>query len=63
MWLKRVFLTESEDKKDAFSMTVKYYAVASVDKAKANFTTYLAGGPSVGIATCLSDLENLYDHL
>lgn len=29
MWLRRVFLAESEDRKDAFSMSVKYYVVGS----------------------------------
>jgi hypothetical protein len=34
MWLTRVFLAESDDKKDVFSMKVKYYVTASAAQAK-----------------------------
>jgi len=30
MWLRQVFLSESEDKKDFFSMKMKYYVTATV---------------------------------
>jgi hypothetical protein len=63
MWLKRVFLAESADKRDAFSMAVKYYVVASAEIAKNNFTFNLAKNPTQSLPTYQADIEGLYDHL
>jgi hypothetical protein len=41
VWLRRVFLKESSDKKDAFSMVVKYY-VTNMEEAKRKFTEFIA---------------------
>jgi hypothetical protein len=37
LWLKRVFLHESGERKDVFTMTVKYFVNSTAEDAKGKF--------------------------
>lgn len=37
IWLKKVFLHESDEKKDVFTILVKYYVIETAEEAKSKF--------------------------
>lgn len=62
LWLSSVFLYESKEKRDSFSLEFKYYVVPTVDTAKLNFSHHVARVACKDMNLIEEDVEGLLDH-
>lgn len=62
-WLKKVFLHESDEKKDAFTILVKYYVIDSAEEAKTRFAEFAEKARSEDMRLVQEDIDGLYEHL
>lgn len=62
-WLKKVFLHESDEKKDAFTILVKYYVIEAAQEAKARFAEFAEKARCEDMRAAQDDIEGLYEHL
>lgn len=62
-WLKKVFLHESDQKKDAFTTLVKYYVIDTAEEAKTKFADFAEKARCEDMRIVQEDIEGLYEHL
>jgi hypothetical protein len=63
MWLKQVFLYESSEKKDAFTLTAKYYVLPTSEEAKERFSKVAVDLRPEDLKILHEDIEGICDHL
>lgn len=57
MWLTRIFLQESKDKKDAFLVKTKYFVLTSCLDAKKKLSDFISKADKMELSAIINDLH------
>jgi len=63
IWLSKVFLYESNSRKDAFSIKTQWLVVATSEEAKRKLSNFLSKESKIDFLTVKNDIQDLVDHL